>query len=149
MPSLELLESTNERYKVIVVDDDRSVADAVGAMLGERYEVSVTTAPAAVLKWVLQRDVHVVVSDWQMPAMDGVTLFRQMRRVSQPIGFLLMTGYIDEFRHEVLHEERRLLGLIVKPFPAAQLFERVDQLARIASMKRSVRMLKPVIPSTR
>jgi two-component system response regulator GlrR len=136
------MQSAAERYKVLVVDDDLALLETVSATMEDRYEVRTTSVPSVALKWLVERDFHVVVSDWQMPGMDGMALFREIQRLARPVACLLMTGRIEQFSAEVSREDRKLLGLIAKPFAPALLFDRVDQLARLASMKRSVQRLR-------
>ena len=131
-----------ERYSVILIDDDAALLETLGAAMEDRYDLFMTTSAAAGLKRLDERDYHVVVSDWQMPTMDGIAFFREIRKLSIPVACLLMTGRYDQFSLEVAPCDRKLLGLIAKPFAPEKLFQRIDQLAVLAGMKRSVMQLK-------
>jgi DNA-binding NtrC family response regulator len=129
------------KYSVLVVDDDAALLETLAASLEDRYEVATTTFPTRALKWVETRDFHVVVTDWHMPVMDGMTLVREVRRRAQAVACLLMTADMALFATDIARTDRGLLGLIAKPFPPEKLIERVDQLAGLAEMKRTVRRL--------
>jgi len=130
------------KVAVALIDDDAAFLETLGALMEDRYDVFATTSAATALKRINARDFLVVVSDWQMPNMDGVTLFREIRRLALPVACLLMTGRMDQFSLEVAPSDRKLLGLIAKPFPPQKLFDKIDQLAVLATMRRSVELLK-------
>ena len=141
-PSRKLTDGQAERYSVLVIDDDAVLLETLEAAMEDRYLVSTTTSATIGLKRLADRPCHVVVSDWQMPGMDGVALFREVRKLAIPVACLLMTGRLDQFSLEVAPSDRKLLGLIGKPFAPQKLFERIDQLALLAAMKRTVQQLK-------
>jgi two-component system response regulator GlrR len=141
-PSPKGTDDPAEKYRVLLIDDDGALLETLEAAMEDRYIVSTTTSATIGLKRLAERPHHVVVSDWQMPGMDGVALFREVRKLAIPVACLLMTGRLDQFSLEVAASDRKLLGLIGKPFPPQKLFERIDQLALLAIMKRSVQQLK-------
>jgi len=134
--------SPRERYSVLVVDDDAALLETTIALLQSEHDVIGTQRPHEALRLLRTSSVQVVVTDWQMPSMDGIELFRAILRLDRPIGVLLMTGRMEEFAEEVSFESRKLLGLIAKPFAPDQMLHRVRQLGRLAAMKTSVRKLK-------
>lgn len=130
------------RYNVLVVDDDRALLETTVALLQTEHDVVGTSRPHEALRLLKASDFQVVVTDWMMPGMDGVELFRSILRLDRPIAVLLMTGRMEEFAEEVSFESRKLLGLIAKPFAPDQMLDRVRQLGRLAAMKLSVKNLK-------
>jgi len=127
---------------MLLVDDDPAVVETLSASMEDRYDVSVTTSPLVALRRLEQDDFVVVISDWQMPNMDGIELFRRVRRLPAPVGCILMTGKLDQLAVEISPQDRRWLALISKPFEPERLFDKVDQLAAVAMMKRSVERMK-------
>lgn len=71
---------------------------------------------------IAARPVHLVISDYNMPGMDGLDLLGQLRRSpsTQGLGFILITGRADQD----LVNRGRTLGMnnfLKKPFTNAEL----------------------------
>ncbi len=65
---------------VMIVDDDDLLLEAVAMIVGA-LGCNVTTAPngLAALEMIRERNFDVVITDWQMPGLDGIGLVRQLR----------------------------------------------------------------------
>ena len=88
-----------------------------------------------------------IVSDIKMPGMDGIEFFRAVatkRYEIQPC-FVLVTGHAGQLLDRVPYADRKMLGMLRKPFSPLELIERVRQFAAVAEMKRSSATLKAVI----
>ena len=84
-----------QQVSVLHVDDDRSVLDLTTAFLNrELDEVSVTTVtdPRAVLDRLDAGQFNCVISDYEMPEMDGFELFETIREEYPLVPFILYTG---------------------------------------------------------
>jgi len=137
-----LVDAAAERLPVLLVDDDPALVETLSASMEHRYDVLVTTSPLVALRRLEQEDFVVVISDWQMPNMTGIELFRRVRRLSAPVGSILMTGKLDQLVFEISAEDRKWLALLSKPLDLNRLFDKIDQLAAVAMMKRSVERMK-------
>jgi diguanylate cyclase (GGDEF)-like protein len=70
--------------RVLVVDDDVLVRAQLCALLhGSDYDVETATSGEDALRLLRSYPCDIVVTDWQMPLMDGVTLCRQVRSMKQ------------------------------------------------------------------
>ncbi|MFB6102379.1 MAG: response regulator [Haloplanus sp.] len=89
-PGLEPSPPTDGR--VLVVDDEPDVAETTALMLQNRGLEAVTemSAPAALDR--LDDRIACVVSDYQMPRMDGLELFERVRDRCPDMPFVLFTG---------------------------------------------------------
>ncbi len=89
---------------------------------------------------------HVVCADWQMPGMDGVEFFQAVSRRSIDLlpCFVLITAHAGQLLDQVPYQDRKMLGMLRKPFSPEQLIERVNQFAGVAHLKRSNAALKAV-----
>jgi putative two-component system response regulator len=83
---------------VLIVDDEEMVATALRSFLQleTRYEVLTFTAPEQALERVAAADVQVVIADFMMPTMDGITFLRQVRERRPYTTRILLTGYADK-----------------------------------------------------
>lgn len=134
--------------RVLVVDDERALADIVGSYLSRAGFVVeiVHTGPDAVER-VRAGDPDVVVLDLGLPGMDGIEVCRQLRTFSDCY-VLMLTARGDEVD--------RLIGLSVgaddymtKPFSTRELVARVQTMLR-RPRKATVRQgVEPPEPSRR
>ncbi len=115
--------------RVLVVDDEKWVVDAVRRYLEEAgYEVAFAYDGAAALDEFARCDPDLVILDWLLPKLDGISVAERIRRTSRaPI--IMLTAKTDE--------EDRLQGFaagvddyVVKPFSARELEARVRAVLR-------------------
>ncbi|MEO8554482.1 MAG: response regulator [Kofleriaceae bacterium] len=80
---------------IVCVDDDADVARAVARSL-RRADLSPmsTTEPAEALEWVLDNDVAVLVSDIDMPLMNGIELAARVKKLRPATVRILLTGQV-------------------------------------------------------
>ncbi|WP_161957625.1 response regulator [Mariprofundus sp. EBB-1] len=85
---------------VLLVDDDKDVLFIHKRFL-ERMDYKVIVANNgldALAKFRKnQGKVDMVVSDFQMPEMDGITMIGEIRKFSSDLPILVVTGYVDDF----------------------------------------------------
>ncbi len=114
--------------KVLVVDDERQVAAMLGRMLQRLgHEVVLSEHPADALER-FDSDIDAVVSDIDMPIMDGVELARAIRDVAPRVPILFCTGSDPS---SALVAEALLLGRVLpKPVGRAELERAVEGLQR-------------------
>ena len=74
------MNATNDRHRILVVDDEPSIVDAVATALRyEGYEVDEAT-PAARRSTPSTRDEpDLIVLDWMLPDIDGIEVGRRLR----------------------------------------------------------------------
>jgi PAS domain S-box-containing protein len=81
--------------RVLLVDDDSDIADLTATYLeraSDRIETVVETVPEDALGRVADETVDCVVSDYEMPEMDGLEFLDEVRAVAPSLPFVLFTG---------------------------------------------------------
>jgi len=136
-----------EPYRVLLVDDDAKLLESMEAILADRFVVRSSTSGAEALQLLELEPFHVVCADWQMPAMDGVSFFQALSRRHLAVlpCCVLITAHAGELLDQVPYQDRKMLGMLRKPFSPEQLIERVNQFAGVAHLKRSNAALRPVV----
>jgi response regulator RpfG family c-di-GMP phosphodiesterase len=83
---------------VMIVDDEDMVASALRSFLELEtpYRVLTFTAPASALEALAVEPVDVIVADFMMPGMDGITFLRHARAAKPLTTRILLTGYADK-----------------------------------------------------
>jgi DNA-binding NtrC family response regulator len=82
--------------KVLVVDDSSLVCEHVAAILGlDGLEVESETDGLAALERLRSGSFHLVITDWQVPGLNGMALLHEVRAESLPLGVIVLTGFGD------------------------------------------------------
>ena len=116
--------------RILLVEDDPRVRSSVLRSL-QRYGYDVLEASDADQALDLSRrhgeSIDLLLTDFNMPRMDGLELGRQVRLEGLDLPLLLVTGWADSarFRQSVDHDWDRLLE---KPFTSRELRDKVDEL---------------------
>jgi two-component system, chemotaxis family, chemotaxis protein CheY len=121
--------SLREQLRVMVVDDTATsrglITDALGAF-GIQHVRSANSGTAA-LADLAAHPAHLVISDMNMPGMDGLQLLSALRKAPRTakVGFLLITGRAN---NEIISEGKRLgmNNFVAKPFENKDLLRAVE-----------------------
>ena len=118
---------TAEQKTILVVDDDPVVLRSVAILLADdNYNVLTSQSGRDALQQSkdYKREIHVLVSDFQMPGLSGVDLATRLTRDRPEIKVLLMSGSAEAIL--TLNKGWRFLA---KPFISSQLSALVVGLA--------------------
>jgi putative two-component system response regulator len=112
-----MMEQTS-KPRVIVVDDEAMVATAIRGFLEleTSYRVETFTSPASALAHLDGEFAHVVIADFMMPEMDGITFLRQVRERHPLTTRILLTGYADKENAVRAINEAGLYYYLEKPW---------------------------------
>lgn len=113
--------------KIFVVDDDRFVLESVTSLLRE-YGFSVhpfASGYEAVQEFV-HEPVDLVLTDINMPGMDGIELLEKIRFLDNATPVLLMTAYAD-FDVAVKAIQKGAFDFIIKPYRPPALIHAVEK----------------------
>jgi DNA-binding response OmpR family regulator len=129
---------TPEALKILVVDDEPAMVGAMGALLGQAgHRIIAAYDGEEALRRFRDEGPDLVLLDLAMPGMDGATVCRRIREVSDtPI--IIVSGEHDHAATIELLE----LGAddyVRKPFRADELLARVRAVARRASTRGAKR----------
>ena len=113
---------------VIVVDDNAGVlAAAVKVLKQLAVHVMATTDAFEALAWLSASEVAVVVSDYEMPRMNGAELLAHARRQQPAAVRILMTGMQALETAVDAINRGEIFRYVQKPFDASKLRSIVDQ----------------------
>lgn len=120
---------------VLVVDDDRQVADLItSTLVGRGYEVrTATDADSAISSLRGRWCPSLIITDLEMPRVDGIELCRRVRETSN-IPIIVVSGANDG-RSEVAALDAGADDYLVRPFSTERLLARM----RVA-LRRSVEL---------
>lgn len=115
---------------VMIVDDSSSLRQVVDIVLkGAGYEVLQARNGAEAVAQLDGRRIHLIVSDVNMPVMDGIRLIREIRKIAAyrftPI--MMLTTVSDEAKKREA-QSAGAKAWLVKPFVPAQMLAAVNRL---------------------
>ena len=124
--------------RVLLVDDDRALRDAVGRALRlEGYDVVLATDGPEALRHHARERVDLVVLDVSMPSMGGVEVCRRIRASGAPTAVLMLTAR-DGIPERVAGLDAGADDYLVKPFALDELLARVRAGVRRSGVARGV-----------
>ncbi len=125
-----------KQLDVLIVEDDFSLAEALCETLKiAGFQIKSAKNGREALKILSDSSVGLVVSDIQMPVMDGLELLRAMQKHYPDIPVLLMTAY-GSIPKAVDAIQSGATDYLVKPFEASVLEEKVSGLLKTKKTNR-------------
>jgi len=115
---------------ILVVDDSASVRNVVGiALKGAGYEVITAEDGVDALSKLTGQKVHLIVSDVNMPNMDGITLVKEIKKLPA-YKFVPICMLTTESEGSKMMEGKAAgaKAWIVKPFQPPKLLAAVEKL---------------------
>ena len=109
------------RSRILLVDDEDSIRKLLSRMLESNYDVEVAADGDAAIRLLREPDAHydLLISDLNMPGMDGLTLIREAQRIDPTLPAVVITGYSTESSAiEALN--LGVAGYLTKPFGTTQ-----------------------------
>ena len=94
-PASARTKPNTERPKILFLDDEERILNALSALFRYKYQVFTATNGEQALAILKQCHVHVVVSDQRMPTMTGVEFLRRAKEISPTTVRILLTGFSD------------------------------------------------------
>ncbi|MBI5892012.1 MAG: protein kinase [Nitrosomonadales bacterium] len=90
-----ILDPGLKKARLLIVDDEERILNALKSLFRHRYHVFTTTDGNKALDFLTRYQMHVIISDQRMPIMTGVELLRRSRQISPHSVRILLTGYSD------------------------------------------------------
>ncbi len=122
---------TNDRYRVLLVDDDRGLLRLLSMRLtAAGYAVTALESGEQALAQIPLVRPHLIVTDLQMDGMDGMTLFNRVHSCNPSLPVLILTAH-GTIPDAVEATSRGVFGYLTKPFDSKVLLEHVARALNI------------------
>lgn len=83
-------------HRIMLVDDEEYILTALRRSLAPSgYELETFSHPRQALTRAGEVSFDLVISDYRMPDMDGVTLIKELKKVQPHIVAVMLSGFID------------------------------------------------------
>jgi two-component system chemotaxis response regulator CheY len=116
--------------KILIVDDSASVRQVVGiALKGAGYEVIEGVDGQDALTKLDGQKIHLIISDVNMPRMDGITFVREAKKLpAYKFTPIIMLTTESEESKKMAGQQAGAKAWVVKPFQPAQMLAAVSKL---------------------
>ena len=109
---------SKQKEIVIIVDDEEMVLTSLESFLTLEtdWDVRTFTDPQEALEHIRSTNVDMVISDYLMPDMDGITFLGKVRDLKPEVPRIILTGYSDKENAIKAINEVGLFQYVEKPW---------------------------------
>ncbi len=103
---------------IVLVDDEEMVLTSLRSFLNleTSLKIETFTSAEAALEFIKKNDVDIVISDYLMPEMDGISFLAKVREIRPDVPRIILTGYADKENAIKAINEVGLFQYIEKPW---------------------------------
>jgi DNA-binding NtrC family response regulator len=130
---------------VLVVDDDPAVREVLQeALMQEEYSVSTAENGAAAIQAVKDSVVHIVITDFQLPDIDGLEIIDRLAKLDAKIIPIMMTGF-GTIETAVRAMKSGAFDFITKPFDLEAAAVVVRKAAEVLRLRQENHLLRKAV----
>lgn len=118
---------------IVVADNDKNMADVLWHTLQHMGLTNVTRVKNGreVLDVIREKTVDILITEWDMPHLNGFDLLKSLRKAEDPnfamLPILMLTGRAE--KHDVVYaRDAGVTEFLVKPYSAKTLFNRLEHI---------------------
>jgi diguanylate cyclase (GGDEF)-like protein len=127
-------------WRILLVDDEPTQRLIMARLLKRGgYEVEMAANGREALSKLEQGDFPLMITDWEMPEMDGVALCRALRSKEQGYTYIILLTSRDAIEHLVAGLQSGADDYLIKPVVEPELIARLNTGRRIVTLERSLR----------
>ena len=98
---IDELKMDDKVHKILIVDDEKEILEALKMTLERseefKSEISLAKNGQSALKQLKKQKFDLILSDFRMPKMDGITFLKEIRRKYPSLVRILITGHSNLF----------------------------------------------------
>ncbi|MDH3215028.1 MAG: response regulator [Candidatus Krumholzibacteria bacterium] len=113
-----MMSQEESRTTIVLVDDEDMVLTSLSSFLSLEtdYHVETFLNPEKALDFIKDNEIDLVLSDYLMPEMDGITFLGEVRKIRPDAPRVILTGYADKENAIKAINEVGLFQYIEKPW---------------------------------
>lgn len=134
-------QAATDKPAILLVEDDLITRRLIARLLRRAgYEVEEAADGAAALARIREKFFPILITDWEMPEMDGPTLCKSVRALElEGYVYTLLLTARDAKEHIIAGLESGADDYLTKPLHEAELMARLKTGARIVALEQSLR----------
>ncbi|HSA84831.1 MAG TPA: sigma-54 dependent transcriptional regulator [Nitrospira sp.] len=132
-------------FHILVVDDDSAVRDVLQeALTQEEYSVSTAQDGVSAIQAVKESVVHIVITDFQLPDIDGLEIIDRLAKLDAKIIPIMMTGF-GTIETAVRAMKSGAFDFITKPFDLEAVAVVVRKAAEFLRLRQENHILRKAV----
>jgi two-component system cell cycle response regulator len=127
-------------WRILLVDDEPTQRLIMARLLKRAgYEVEMASNGREALAKLEQGDFPLMITDWEMPEMDGIALCSALRSKEKGYTYIILLTSRDAIEHLVAGLQSGADDYLIKPVIEPELIARLNTGRRIVTLERSLR----------
>jgi diguanylate cyclase (GGDEF)-like protein len=127
-------------WRILLVDDEPTQRLIMARLLKRAgFEVEMAANGREALAKLEQGDFPLMITDWEMPEMDGIALCSALRRSEKGYTYIILLTSRDAIEHLVAGLQSGADDYLIKPVIEPELIARLNTGRRIVTLERSLR----------
>jgi signal transduction histidine kinase len=123
--------------KLLIVDDEQKIISALKRVLRkENFECFFAMSGEEALSIIKNNEIHVILSDLDMPVMDGITLLKTIKKKHPDVIRLILSGRSDSQTVLNAVNDGNILRYITKPWNAKEVVSILKQAFELFFLKQ-------------
>lgn len=132
-------------YSILIVDDEPNYLIVLSELLqDEGYEVFTAPGGAKGFEMVRELDLDLVISDMQMPEVDGLQLLMKIKEYNEDLPVIMITAYA-EVEKAVKAMQAGAFSYLAKPFSNDELLVNIQKAGQVYALVRENTRLRSEI----
>lgn len=131
------------KNKVLLVDDSKENILILMSILMEsdnNFEIYSTSRPNEAIALVKQYKPDLIITDWDMPIMNGIELIKLIRteKLFQNIPIIMASGVMTDIKDLKVAMEAGATDFVKKPFETIEIIARVNSALNLANLNKQL-----------
>jgi two-component system NtrC family sensor kinase len=115
-------------HNILIVDDEPNILKSLNRLLmRQEYEVFAASSGAEGLRICSQKDIHLILSDYRMPEMNGVEFLSKVKSQFPAITRIVLSGFADAAAVVDAINEGQIYKFMSKPWDDSELLLAIRQ----------------------
>jgi response regulator RpfG family c-di-GMP phosphodiesterase len=113
--------------KILLVDDEQNVLNALQRELKDLYEIKAFDSPVAALEHSRNMQFDLVIADYKMPEMNGIEFLKQFGQIQPDASRVVLSGEADLDMLIRMINETHIYRFLTKPWKRDELLSSIQQ----------------------
>lgn len=123
-----------DKGRVLIVDDEPTILSGLSELFGREYTIFTSGSAEGALPILASERIEVVISDYKMPGMDGLSFLIEVKRRHPEIVRILMSAYADMQLVIRAMNEGEVHRFIAKPYKTSELRAMLQECTHLARL---------------
>jgi DNA-binding NtrC family response regulator len=95
---MSIASEQNHAPRILILDDEEMVVTSLSSFLTLETDFNIVTftSPSEALDYIQDNHVDLVISDYLMPEMDGISFLAKVKEINPEAPRIILTGYADK-----------------------------------------------------